>query len=128
EGKGLKVTKAQLRVKHSITNNPNDQIRPEDWENEGATGLVPEYEVADDGTWRSTRGCYEGDGDFIPAGTVLRDPSLAIPGALSSDLAGGYSNAWYTTIDRDPFAWAYKTADGDMVGSQTPDDSLGKLV
>ena len=128
EGKGLKVTKAQLRVKHSITNNPNDQIRPEDWENEGATGLVPEYEVADDGTWRSTRGCYEGDGDFIPAGTVLRDPSLAIPGALSSDLAGGYSNAWYTTIDRDPFAWAYKTADGDMVGSQTPDNTLGKLI
>ena len=57
-----------------------------------------------------------------------RDPSLAIPGALSSDLAGGYSNAWYTTIDRDPFAWAYKTADGDMVGSQTPDNTLGKLI
>jgi hypothetical protein len=60
EGKGLKVTKAQLRVKHSITNNPNDQIRPEDWENEGATGLIPEYEVAEDGTWQSTRDCYEG--------------------------------------------------------------------
>jgi hypothetical protein len=128
EGRGMKVAKAELRVKHSITNNPNDQIRPEDWENEGATGLVPEYKVAADGTWTSTRDCYEGDGDFIPAGTVLRDPSLAIPGALSSDLLGGYSNAWYTTIDRDPFAWAYRTDDGDMVGSQTPDDSLGKLV
>ena len=126
-GKGLTVTKAELRVKHSLTNNPNDQIRPEDWENEGATGLVPEYTV--DGTlWKSTRGCFEGDGDFIPTGTVLRDTSKAIPGALSADLAGGYSNAWYTTIDRDPFAWAYRTGTGDMVGSQTPDPSLGDLV
>lgn len=57
---------------------------------------------------------------------------MGLDGALSSDLAGGYSNAWYTTIDRDPFAWAYKKtlADGaiDMVGSQTPNDSLGTLV
>ena len=128
DGKGFEVTKAELRVKHSITNNPNDQIRPEDWENEGATGLVPDYAVGSDGMWRSTRGCYEGDGDFIPAGTVLRDPSLAIPTALSSDLLGGYSNAWYTSIDRDPFAWAYRTDSGDMVGSQTPNDNLGTFV
>ncbi len=131
EGKGLKVTKAELRVKHSVTNNPNDQIRPEDWENEGATGLQPEYKKVDAETdtekWLSTRGCYEGDGDYIPAGTVLRDLSKDIPGALSSDLLGGYSNAWYTTIDRDPFAWAYKTTSGDMVGSQTPNPDLGEF-
>ena len=41
---------------------------------------------------------------------------------------GGYSNAWYTTIDRDPFAWAYKTASGDMVGSQTPNPALGEFI
>ncbi len=123
-GKGFKVTKAEVRVKHSITNNPNDQIRPEDWENEGATGLQPEIDSAG----KSTRDCFEGDGDFIPKGTVLQDKSKAIPSALSSDLVSGYSNAWYTTIDRDPFAWAYETTSGDRVGSQTPNPDLGKFI
>lgn len=128
EGRGFKVTKAELVLNHNVTNNPNDQIRPEDWENEGATGLLPSYTAGDDGTWRSTRDCYEGDGDFIPEGTLLRDPSKSLAGASSSDLLGGYSNAWYTTIDRDPFAWAYKSADGSNVGSPTRDDSLGELI
>jgi hypothetical protein len=128
EGRGFKVTKAELVLNHNVTNNPNDQIRPEDWENEGATGVLPGYTVAEDGTWRSTRACYEGDGDFIPEGTLLRDPSKALPTAASSDLVGGFSNAWYTTIDRNPFAWAYRTGDGSIVSSDTRDDSLGELV
>jgi len=58
----------------------------------------------------------------------LRDPSKAFADSPSSDLAGGFSNAWYTTIDRDPFQWAYLTGDGTTVGSSVPDDSLGDLV
>ena len=129
EGKGYTVTDAQLILRHNVTNNPNDQIRPEDWENEGATGLLPQY--TENGTqWLSTKNCYEGDGSFIPAGTVLRDTQYAIEGAPSSDLAGGFSNAWYTSIDRDPFAWAYdENGDGIAdVGSQSPDPSLGDLI
>jgi hypothetical protein len=128
EGRGFKVTKAELVVNHAVTNNPNDQIRPEDWENEAATGMLPGYTTAGDGRWLSTRDCFEGDGNFIPAGTVLRDPAKAVLDAPTEDLADGFSNAWYTTIDRDPFAWAYRAADGTMVGSPVPDDTLGELV
>ncbi len=35
------VYSAKLIVTHLITNNPNDQLRPEDMENEGATGRLP---------------------------------------------------------------------------------------
>ncbi len=126
--RGFTVTRAELVLRHAVTNNPNDQIRPEDWENEGATGLLPEYTTNEAGQWLSTKGCYEGDGDYIPAGTVLRDPSEALENAPSSDLAGGFSNAWYTTIDRDPFQWAYLTGDGTTVGSSVPNDELGDLV
>jgi hypothetical protein len=128
DGKGLLVTKAELVLRHAVTNNPNDQIRPEDWENEGATGLLPDYVEDSSGRWYSTQACYEGDGDFIPENTLLRDPAVTYPGALSSDLLGGFSNAWYTTIDRDPFEWAYKAADGSLVGSPIPDANLGELV
>lgn len=55
------------------------------------------------------------NGDFIPAGTLFRDPALANPpvdgngdgvidgGGWSADLQTGTTNAWYTTTDRDPF-------------------------
>ncbi|MCP3870779.1 MAG: hypothetical protein GY703_22335, partial [Gammaproteobacteria bacterium] len=85
-----------------------------------------------DEVWRSTIPCYEGDGDlidteegsvdpdFIDVGTYLRnmpfvlDPA-AMPGelpaddpyAFSSDLYGAFTNAFYTTINRDPFEWSY---------------------
>jgi hypothetical protein len=39
----ITVTKAYLVIDHLITNNPNDQLCPEDLENEGATGRKPEY-------------------------------------------------------------------------------------
>ena len=88
---GYEVTSAKLIIQHPITNTPNDQIRPEDFENENAIGILPQYEILEDGSWVSTVDSFEGDGHEIFAGTVLRD----------SD--GEYTNAWYTTLDRDPF-------------------------
>ena len=162
EGADFVVTKAQLVVNHWITNNPNDQLRPEDLENEAATGRKPSYRI--EGTpgtetevWKSTVPCYEGDGDvidteegandptFIDVGTFLKngpfalDPE-AVPGdlpeddpyAFSSDLTGGFTNAFYTTINRDPFEWSYDADPDplvqDFVGSAFPDDTLGELV
>jgi len=142
-GLGCRVTRAELRVNHNITNNPNDQIRPEDMENEGAFGRKPRFEI--DPTFGpdsrvSTLDCYEGDGDFIPAGIVLRNTDMALGGvdaivgtdpyAWSSDLAGGYSNGWYTTVDREPFEWAYdNNGDGSVdASSRAPDDTLGELI
>jgi Ca2+-binding RTX toxin-like protein len=108
----FRITQAELAVQHTITNNPNDQIRPEDFENESAIGQLPTYEVLDDGRWVTTGDYYAGDGTFYPAGTVLRDPALAAAaansdladlGALSADLSDGFTNAWYKTMDREPF-------------------------
>jgi len=108
----FRITQAELVVQHTITNNPNDQIRPEDFENEAAIGQLPTYEVLEDGKWVSTADYYSGDGTLYPKGTVLRDPALAEAaansdlaeiGALSSDLVDGFTNAWYTTMNREPF-------------------------
>lgn len=97
-----RVTKAELVIHHKVTNNPNDQIRPEDFENEAATGRLPGY-TNTGGVLTTDRDCYEGDGDFIPAGTLLKDPSLGDPAGWSGDLIAGQTNAWFTTMDRDPF-------------------------
>lgn len=142
------VTSALLYVDHWITNNPNDQLRPEDLENEAATGRKPSYYI-DDGYWKSLKDCYEGDGDYldsdegsqdpqpIGAGTIFKNPDFALdpgdvpgsaptdkPFAFSADLVGGFSNGYYTTIDRDPFEWSYVDADAtdtfDFVGSPVP--------
>jgi hypothetical protein len=137
---GCRVTKAELTIVHNITNNPNDQLRPEDMENEGAFGHKPGYTI--DGTYGansrvSDLDCYEGDGDFIPAGVVLRNTDMAeggvdaliaadtdyvnasgYPYGWSADLQGGYSNANYTTVDREPFEWSY-----DIDGNGSPDTS-----
>ncbi len=107
-----RVTQAELVTNHTITNNPNDQIRPEDFENESAIGQLPTYEVLADGKWVSTHDYYAGDGTLYPAGTVLRDPALVdlldgttidAIGATTADLEMGFTNAWYTTMDREPF-------------------------
>jgi hypothetical protein len=156
------VTKARLVVNHWITNNPNDQLRPEDLENEAATGRKPDYreEPADENSpdpsatvWRSINPCYEGDGDLIDneegiidptaigIGTYFKNTPFAVtentnetePGAppypFSADLTGAFTNAYYTTIERDPFEWSYEivTADGDatehdFVGCSGPID------
>jgi len=87
---GFEVNQAYLYIDHTITNNPNDQIRPEDYENEAATGRLPSYVIDDNGTpdnpdddiWRSLRDSFTGDGTYLPAGTIFKDPSLVIPGGL----------------------------------------------
>jgi Ca2+-binding RTX toxin-like protein len=120
----FRITKAELVVRHTLTNNPNDQIRPEDYENEAATGTLPEYVVLPDGKWVTAADYYAGDGSFYPAGTVLRDPALAEAaktsalagiGAMSEDLLEGFTNAWYTTMNREPFEPVLGT-DGYEVG------------
>ncbi len=162
DGADFTVTKAQLVMNHWITNNPNDQLRPEDLENEAAIGRTPSYRIEGtpggaDEVWKTIIPCYEGDGDlidtedgsvdphFLGVGTYLKnmpfalDPA-AIPGleaaddpyAFSSDLSAALTNAFYTTINRDPFEWSYDADPDplvqDFVGSAFPDDTLGTLV
>ena len=143
EGANFTINSAKLVVRHHITNNPNDQLRPEDLENEAATGRKPSYRVENQGTeievWKSTKACFEGDGDFIDneegssdpdvitTETVFKNTSFAIttspptsivptnsdlPYPLSSDLREAFTNAWYTSVDRAPFEWSYDP-DGD---------------
>lgn len=113
------VSAAELVTHHTITNNPNDQVRPEDFENESAIGTLPTYEIIEDyngevgrTVWASTDPYYAGDGTLYEAGTILRDSALVdsyegstldLIGAGSADLEGGFTNAWYTTMDREPF-------------------------
>jgi hypothetical protein len=165
-GNKFVVNSAKLIVRHHITNNPNDQLRPEDLENEAATGRKPSYRVENAGTntetWKATKACFEGDSDlidtedgnldptFLDVGTVFKNTYFAIttspptstvptndtdlPYPLSGDLTGAFTNGWYTTIDRDPFAWSYDP-DGDLtndlndyVGSWLENPALGALV
>ena len=136
-GADFPVTKAWLVVNHTITNNPNDQLRPEDLENEAAIGVLPDHTIENadtpDELWRSSKLCYEGDGDIIDTeegstdptvigiGTYLRNGPFALdpaanpgvlpeddPYAFSADLTKALTNAWYTTIDREPFEWSYE--------------------
>ncbi|PFG63616.1 hemolysin type calcium-binding protein [Thioclava sp. ES.031] len=113
------VTEAELVVHHTITNNPNDQVRPEDFENEAAIGTLPTYYIDpaynDDGlgpreVWLTTDAYYAGDGTLYPADTILRDEYLAdqwdasdLAAIGAEDGAEGFTNAWYTTMDREPF-------------------------
>jgi hypothetical protein len=145
---GCRVNRALLIVNHKVTNNPNDQVRAEDMENEGAIGRLPGRMVDPTygvGAWVSDTACYEGDGDFIPEGVVLKNSHLAdtssadsrvaadddyvnadgYPYGWSSDLREGYTNGWYTSVDREPFEWSYDTnGDGfDDVSYRTPDEA-----
>ena len=159
EGADFDVLRAELVINHWITNNPNDQLRPEDLENEAATGRKPSYRIEGTGSdevWKTNIPCYEGDGDlidteegandptFIGIGTYLKnepfrlDP-LATPGedaaadpyAFSSDLVGGFTNAYYTTINRDPFEWSYDANPDPLIQDfrgtafPIPDEELG---
>lgn len=142
EGADIKVTRAELIVKHWVTNNPNDQIRPEDMENEGAIGRLPRFIDDGSGYWTSSVECYEGDGDLIEAGTTLKNPDFAIPApvqgstdnndpyAYSDDLLEALTNGWYTTTDREPFEWSYDSnGDGSVDASSSgPDETLGTLL
>lgn len=142
-GKGFRVLQARLFIDHKITNNPNDQVRPEDMENEAAIGRLPGYTVSGD-RWLSDKDCYQGNGIAIPRGTTLRNGSFAIPDtsvpvnwdgnpyAWSEDLREGLTNAYFTTVDREPFEWAYDrdlNGDGVTDSFQTPQDSYpGQLL
>lgn len=122
----FRVTRAKLIIRHKITNNPNEQIRPEDLENEAATGRLPEYRIDVDGRWLSAVSCFEGDGDAIAEGTLFKNPANALPTALTADLRGGISNAWYTTIQRDPFeSDPNRNADGTYA---LPRDAAGNII
>jgi len=128
-----RITSAEVVMHHTITNNPNDQIRPEDLENESAIGTLPTYEIVSDynedgegprEVWRSTDGYYAGDGTFYEAGTILKDANLATNWAASdlaeigaADGAEGFTNAWYTTMNREPFE---PVLDGDEYGDSGP--------
>ncbi len=121
-----RVIKAKLIIRHLVTNNPNEQVRPEDLENEAATGRLPEYRIDADGRWFSTVPCFEGDGDAIAENALFRDPARAVAGGLSADLRGGVSNAWYTTIQRDPFeSDPLRNPDGTYA---LPRDAAGNIV
>ncbi|WP_425072708.1 calcium-binding protein [Sagittula sp. S175] len=114
-----RVSAAELVMHHTITNNPNDQVRPEDFENEAAIGTLPTYTIITDynldgngprEVWVTTDDYYAGDGTLYAAGTILRDDYLAALWAASQlgeigaeDGAAGFTNAWYTTMDREPF-------------------------
>lgn len=67
-GADFLIKSAKLEIIHQITNNPNDKVRPEDLENQAATGRKPSYSkslVDGTGVWASRVPCFEGDGDFI---------------------------------------------------------------
>jgi len=137
QGAVYPVTKAELKIKHWITNNPNDQIRAEDMENEGARGLKPSInESEDSAVWTSAYDCYAGDGSLIEAGTVLKNEAYAdrldpadpgydasFPYPYSSDLKGGFTNAYYTTTDRDPFEWWYQDDNGVNYSFPDPNEA-----
>ena len=80
-GTNYKINSAKLVVRHHITNNPNDQLRPEDLENEAATGRKPSYRIegtigATDEVWKSTKSCFEGDSDLIDTEDGNVDPTF----------------------------------------------------
>lgn len=125
------ITEAELVMLHTLTNNPNDQIRPEDYENEAAIGTLPTYEIVEDyegetgrTVWATTDDYYSGDGTLFEAGTILKDSKLAAEWA-ASDLAAigaedgseGFTLAWYTTMDREPFQ---ADTDPETPGSSGP--------
>ncbi|PYG29942.1 calcium-binding protein [Pelagimonas varians] len=129
----FKITAAELVVHHTITNNPNDQIRPEDLENEAAIGTLPTYQVISDynedgqgarEVWVTTDAYYSGNGTLYEAGTILKDALLAASWAASdlaamgaADGAEGFTNAWYTTMDREPFEPVLNEDGTEYVGS-----------
>lgn len=156
-GRGYEITNAELIVTHAITNNPNDQIRPEDFENEAATGRKPAYLVIEDpdhpgdpeyGLWVARNNDFTGAGVFLPSYFVLdddgnlvfdenKDPivnvdddgnsigtifrrispdNYATTTLTSSDLELGFTNEWYTSMDRDPFEAVLDQEDNYIVG------------
>src|SRR6056297_978999 len=106
---GFNVLRAELIIDHNITNNPNDQIRPEDYENEAAIGRLPSYYIVQDPDdpsnilWVSPRDSFNGEGEALPSyfaltetgeidmsagGTPVRNPNGVIVGYRNTDSEG----------------------------------------
>ncbi|WP_299649285.1 hypothetical protein [uncultured Tateyamaria sp.] len=122
---GFDVTKAELRITHNITNNPNDQVRPEDYENEAAIGRLPSHYIVkdpDDPTntlWISPVDSYNGEGTFLPS-------YLKLDAAGQVDLtAGGIE-----VFDLDDNLVGYRNEDeaGAPIGTVLRDLSLVALA
>jgi len=137
-GGNYTVTKASLTFKHRISNSPNDQIRPEDFENEGATGILPQYYVVGN-QWFSSVDSVAGDGSPIPAGTLLADFDNPVVMDFDGDGVADYTdymtNAWYTTLDRDPWGGPnprYRLKSSkygqDLPGVEMDQDTTGDLT
>ena len=181
ENGGFVVTKAELVIRHNITNNPNDQVRPEDYENEAAIGRLPSHYIIEDPDdpnnilWVSPRDSFDGSGTPLPSylvldgdgdvvntdvpppnstavfdpdgtrvgyrndlvdGTVLRDFSLIAKNAaadleaVSEDLREGFTDAYWVTVDREPFEWSYDTNASpyinDFVSFRSPEDAAAE--
>ncbi|MEQ8652101.1 MAG: hypothetical protein RIC87_06520 [Kiloniellales bacterium] len=108
---GFRITRAELVINHDITNNPNDQVRPEDYENEGATGRTPSYYIVqdpDDATntlWVSPLDSFDGEGTALPSyfkltetgdidlssgGVPVYDPEGNLVGYRNEDESGAF--------------------------------------
>lgn len=118
---GYIVTKAHLVITHDITNNPNDQIRPEDYENEAAIGRLPSYYIvtdpddAENTLWVSIRDSYNGEGDALPSYFKLTETG-------EIDMAAG----GIAVFDPDGNLAGYRNedADGNPIGTVFRDHSL----
>ncbi|MBY6005603.1 hypothetical protein KUV62_16890 [Salipiger bermudensis] len=119
---GFVVTKAELIVTHTITNNPNDQIRPEDYENEAAIGRLPSYYIVtdpddpDNELWVSPVDTFNGLGDALPSYFVLD-----ADGEIDMSVVGG--TAVYNP-DGVLVGYRNEDAEGNAVGTVLRDMSL----
>ncbi len=91
------INSAKLIVRHHITNNPNDQLRPEDLENEAATGRKPSYTVegtigGPDEVWKSSKACFEGDSDLIDTEDGNVDPTFLGVGTYFKNMEFAITN------------------------------------
>lgn len=123
DGMGFTVTSAKLVITHAITNNPNDQVRPEDYENEAAIGRLPSYYVVkdpDDATnilWVSPRDSYTGAGEFLPSYFRLTESGAVDMVAQTGDIS---------VFDPDGVLVGYRNKDdgGEPIGTVYKDESL----
>ncbi|WP_146348278.1 H-type lectin domain-containing protein [Phaeobacter marinintestinus] len=124
DAEGFIVTKAHLVITHDITNNPNDQVRPEDYENEAAIGRLPSYYIvtdpddAENTLWVSIRDSYNGEGDALPSYFKLTE-------AGEVDMAAG----GIAVFNPDGVLVGYRNedADGNPIGTVFKDESLAEL-
>lgn len=115
------VTRAELVITHNITNNPNDQVRPEDYENEAAIGRLPSYYIIQDPEddsntlWVSPRDSFNGEGVSLPSYFKLN-------AAGEIDLTAG-GVAIYSPTDV-LLGYRNEDADGNPIGTVFRDMSL----